>query len=202
MHEDSDLHGNVPDRSSVVLLLVDVINDLKFPGNNFLIQQATILGKNIARLKSRCGRAGIPTVYVNDNRGRWQSDFPAVVKRCIAPNAPGRRLGREVLPTQRDYVVLKPKHSAFYATPLDTLLTYMGVKSVILAGVTTNACILMTASDIYVRDLRLFVPLDCVAALTPEEHRTSLSIMRESFAADTTESKQLNLKKILRSRGK
>ena len=45
-----------------------------------------------------------------------------------------------LLPEQQDYVVLKPKHSAFYATPLDTLLEYIGVKNVILAGITTNAC--------------------------------------------------------------
>jgi nicotinamidase-related amidase len=76
---------------------------------------------------------------------------------------------KQLLPAAEDYIALKPKHSAFYGTPLEVLLEYIGVRTVIVAGVTTHACVLMTASDIYIRDFRLFVPRDCVAALTEAE---------------------------------
>jgi nicotinamidase-related amidase len=100
---------------------------------------------------------------------------------------------QKLAPSDDDYVVLKPKHSAFYATPLDTLLEYIGVKKVIVAGVTTNACVLITASDIYVRDLKLFVPRDCVAALTEEDQQNALELMQRNFAADTRPSTALDL---------
>ena len=72
--KNQDLHGNVPDSCSVVLLLVDVINDLDFPHNSALLKAVPALGSNISRLKSRCRALGIPAIYANDNRGRWRSE--------------------------------------------------------------------------------------------------------------------------------
>lgn len=192
-HSGDDLHGNAPDCSEAVLLLVDVINDLDFPQNEKLVRDSPKLSAAIASLKQRCKQAGIPTIYVNDNFGKWRSEFSEVVRHCLRPEAPGRGMVEALLPEQQDYVVLKPKHSAFYATPLDTLLEYIGVKNVILAGITTNACVMLTAGDIHVRDLGLFVPSDCVAALTEEDQIEALELMKKNFGADTTPAEQLNL---------
>ena len=38
--KNEDLHGNVPDKSNVGLLLIDVINDLNFDGGEKLLRQA------------------------------------------------------------------------------------------------------------------------------------------------------------------
>jgi len=180
-----------------VLLLVDVINDLDFPNNSTLLKKAVTLGKTVAALKRRCKKLRIPAIYVNDNRGKWRSDFPAVLAHCRRPGAPGQPLVERVIPDTSDYVVLKPKHSAFYAIPLDALLSYLKAHTVILAGLTTSACILMTAGEIYIRDLKLYVPSDCVAALTRHDHLNALGIMKRSFEADTTPSTRLGLKKVL-----
>jgi nicotinamidase-related amidase len=194
-----DLHGNVPDASAAVLMLVDVINDLNFPGNQNLLKHAASLGKTIAALKARCRKAGIPAIYVNDNRNKWRSDFHAVISHCRGRESLGRSLVEPLLPAPDDYIVLKPKHSAFYATPLDTILSYLGSKSVILTGLTTAACVLLTAGEIYVRDLKLFVPTDCVAGLREKDHRQALELMRVSFAADTRPSRDLDLRSLTRS---
>jgi nicotinamidase-related amidase len=71
------------------------------------------------------------------------------------------------------------------------------VKTVILAGLITNACILSTASELYVRDLVVYVPYDCVAAPIKCAHRDAL--MKISFDLDTTPSTRLNLRKILKT---
>ena len=68
-----DLHGMVPDKSAVALILLDVINDLEFEGGEQLIDYALPMADKIAALKKRAKEAGIPTIYVNDNYGRWQS---------------------------------------------------------------------------------------------------------------------------------
>ena len=193
-----DLHGNAPDRSEVVLLLVDVINDLNFPQNEELLREIPKLSACIAKLKERCKQAGIPTIYVNDNFGKWRSDFSEVVRNCLRADAQGRSMVEALLPEQQDYVVLKPKHSAFYATPLDTLLEYIGVKNVMLAGITTNACVMITAGDVHVRDLGLFVPSDCVAALTAEDQAKALEFMERNFGADTTAADRLDLNALSR----
>jgi nicotinamidase-related amidase len=105
----------------------------------------------------------------------------------------------QLIPEAADYIVLKPKHFAFYATPLDTLFSYLKVKTVILAGPITNACILSTASELYVRDLDVYVPSDCVAAPIKRAHRYALELMRISFDVDTTSSTKRNLPKILKT---
>lgn len=198
VHKNEDLHGNVPDSCPVALLLVDVLNDVDFPGNSQLLKSIQPLGKNVSALKKRCKDASIPVIYVNDNRGKWRSDFSAVLSHCLRPESPGCPMVRQLIPEASDYIVLKPKHSAFYATPLDTIFSYLTVKTVILAGLITNACILSTASELYVRDLDVYVPSDCVAAPIKRAHRYALELMKISFNADTTSSIKLNLRQILK----
>jgi len=199
VRKNEDLHGNAPDSCPVVLLLLDVLNDVDFPGNSQLLKSIDSLGKNICALKKRCKESGIPVIYVNDNRDRWRSDFSVVLSHCLRPDSPGCPMVRQVIPEASDYIILKPKHSAFYATPLDTLFSYLKVKTVILAGLITNACILSTASELYVRDLDVYVPADCPAAPEKRAHRYALELMKKSFHVDTTSSTKLNLRKILKT---
>jgi len=63
--EAGDLPGNVPDASATALMLVDVINELDFRGNEDLVKHAASLCKTIAALKARCRKAGIPAIYVS-----------------------------------------------------------------------------------------------------------------------------------------
>ena len=69
----------------------------------------------------------------------------------------------------------------------------------ILGGLITNACILSTASELYVRDLDVYVPSDCVAAPIKRAHRYALELMKISFDVDTRSSTELNLRKILKA---
>src|SRR5687768_12027960 len=64
-HQNQDLHGNVPDKSDVALLLIDVLNDLEFEGGEELLQPAVAMAGALARFKRRAKEAGIPCVYVN-----------------------------------------------------------------------------------------------------------------------------------------
>jgi nicotinamidase-related amidase len=181
---DSDLHGSAPDTSAAALLLVDVINTLEFPEADDLLRDALPAADRIAALKRRAKAAGVPTVYANDNFGRWRSDLSKVVERCREPGCKGRPLAERLAPDADDYFVLKPKHSAFYSTTLDTLLRYLGTRTVIVAGFAANICVLFTANDAYMRDLRVAVPGDCVAANTPEEAAAAVEQMRKVLKAD------------------
>jgi nicotinamidase-related amidase len=190
--KNDDLHGYMPDRAEVALLLIDVINDLDFPGNEQLVAQVMAIAEHIATLKRRARQAGIPVIYVNDNFGKWRSDFNKLIAHCLEDGVPGRPLVQLLQPDEEDYFVLKPKHSGFFSTTLDTLLAYLHAKTLILAGIAGNICVLFTAHDAFMRDFHLIIPSDCVASNTPEENHYALQHMRNVLQADITPSSEID----------
>lgn len=181
-----DLHGSAPDESTVVLLIIDLISDFDFEDGEALLEEAMKIAPPVRQLKERARAAGIPTLYVNDNYGRWQSDLEKLVEHAIRPGSRGRELVEMLIPEDDDYFVLKPKHSAFYSTTLDTLLKYLGARTLILTGAAANMCVLFTASDAHMRDFTIVVPEDCVASVEAEDTRQALQLMRRVLAVDTT----------------
>jgi nicotinamidase-related amidase len=188
-----DLHGSVPDKCEFALLLIDVINDLDFPEANRLLRFARPMARKILRLKTRAKKAGIPVIYVNDNFGRWQSDFRRQVRHCLRGESRGHEIVKLLQPEEDDYFVLKPKHSGFFSTTLETLLRYLGSETLILTGLAGNFCVLFTANDAYMRDYRLIIPSDCTASNSAQENREALSLMRKFLKADTRASSRIRL---------
>lgn len=200
MPRSEDLHGNAPDKAVAALLLIDVINDLDFPEGDQLLRHALPMARNILALKKRTRQVGIPSIYVNDNFGRWQSNFHTQVEHCLKDGVRGRPIVQLLAPDEDDYFVLKPKHSGFFSTTLDILLEYLGVETLILTGIAANICVLFTANDAYMRDFGLVVPGDCVASNTEEENRYALQQMDRILKADTRTSAELDLDAIARWR--
>lgn len=191
--KNEDLHGNVPDTAAAALLLIDLINDFEYPGGDALLAQTLPLVERLAGLKRRAKAAGVPVVYVNDNYGRWRSDFRALVEHCLRDGARGRAVVTRLLPEPDDYFVLKPKHSGFYSTTLDVLLAYLRAQTLILTGIAGDNCVLFTAHDAFLRDYRLVVPADCVASIDPASNAYALGRLRELLGADLTPSTALDL---------
>lgn len=187
------LHGNVTEQASGVLILIDVINDLDFTGGKKLLTRALPMAKRLARLKHRAKQVGIPIVYVNDNFGKWRSDFRRQVMHCLEDETCGEPLVRLLIPEEDDYFVLKPKHSGFFSTTLETLLDYLQAETLILTGLTGDNCVLFTAHDAYLRDFRLIVPSDCVASIDPAQNRYALQQMQRLLKADVCTSTKLDL---------
>lgn len=160
--------------AGTALLLIDVINDLDFEGAEPLIAQAGPMARQLAALKRRAVAAGIPAIYVNDNFGQWRSDFHQTVRHCTAPASPGRSVSRRLRPTRSDYFVLKPKHSGFYDTTLDTLLDTLEIRRVIVTGIAGNICVLFTANDAYMRGLELIAPSDCIVSNSDADNAHAL----------------------------
>src|ERR1700742_1667454 len=141
----ASLHGSAPDTHRVALLLVDVINPMDFPEADQLLRYAVAAAERLSDLKHRARAVGVPVVYANDNFGRWRSDLAAVVERCLEPKCKGRSLVQLLRPDAEDYFVLKPKHSGFFSTTLDTLLRYLGTRVLVLGEFAADICVLFTA---------------------------------------------------------
>ncbi len=196
MPKNEDLHGNAPDKSEVVLLIIDMISDFKFDGGERLVTFAEAIAGNIAALKKKVEKAKVAVIYVNDNFGKWRSDFTKQLKHSQLKSVRGHKVAKLLAPKREDYFVLKAKHSAFYSTTLDLLLDYLGAKTLILTGVTSDICILFTANDAYMRDFQLFVPKDCVAACEEESNDATLRYIERVLKADTRSSAGIDFKKL------
>jgi nicotinamidase-related amidase len=190
--QQHDLHGSAPHTHECCLLLIDVITDFDFPRGAELAEQAFPIAQKIAALKRRARAAGVPCVYANDNFGHWRSDLNHIVRHCLRDESNGREFVKLLAPEPEDYFVLKPKHSAFYQTPLDLLLKHFGTKRLVLTGLSSNSCVLFTANDAYMRDIKIDVPQDCIAACSQEEHCFALAHMKEMLKANTRPSTQLD----------
>lgn len=188
------IHGYIPQRSPTVLLVIDMLSDFRFEDGATVFEAARAIAPAIRKLKQRAARAGIPAIYVNDNIGRWRSDSAGIVRHCRARGSRGAPIARLLAPTPRDCFVLKPRHSGFYATPLDALLEQFGARSLILTGVSSHQCILFTANDAYVRGFKLRVPGDCVASPAAGEIRFALRYFASVLKADITPSTSLRLR--------
>jgi len=197
--KNADLHGNVPDKANVALLLIDVINDLEFPEGDQLLRHTLPMADRIAEAKRRAREARVPVIYVNDNFGRWQSNFQAQVEHCLNDDVRGRPLVERLRPEAEDYFVLKAKHSAFFSTSLDILLEYLQVETLVLAGVAGNVCVLFTANDAYMRDFNLFIPADCVASNTEKVNDYALEQMKTVLKADVRPSAEIDFHALQRS---
>jgi nicotinamidase-related amidase len=195
--QQHDLHGSVPDNAPIALLLIDVINDLEFEQGQALFKHALPMAKKIAVLKHRAKQARIPSIYVNDNFGRWQSDFQTLVGHCLDEEVCGKPLAMILQPEAEDYFVLKPKHSGFYSTTLELLLQALGARTLILTGIAGNICVLFTANDAYMREYRLVIPSDCVASNTTLENTSALHLMQSVLKADIRPSTALDLQSLL-----
>jgi len=173
-----------PEKSDTAILILDLLSDFTFPDGAKVYRAALPVARRIAALKRRARKSRVPVVYVNDNFGRWRSDFAAVVKHCADSGPRGAAMVKLLGPAQDDYCILKPRHSGFFATALDSLLEYIGATRLVITGASSNQCVLFTANDAYVREYKLRIPRDCIAAPSSRETRFALEYFTSALGAD------------------
>lgn len=183
--KNPSLHGNAPDQSPAALLVIDLISDFDFEGGPALLDRVLPMARRLAALMQRARAAGVPVVYVNDNYGRWRSNFQQQVAHVL-DGTPGEPVTRLLMPQETDYFVLKPKRSGFYSTTLGLLLEYLGARTLVLTGVNTEVCVLFTANDAYMREFDLVLPTDGVASFNDEDHDAALGLMARTMQAQLT----------------
>jgi nicotinamidase-related amidase len=179
-------------RGGTALVIVDMLTDMDFRGASAMQQEARAAAEVIATLRDAVDAAGLPVIYINDNYGEWHSERSRLVDRALASEG-AREFVVKLIPREQDYFVIKPQFSGFYATNLPVLLPKLGVDSLILTGISADICVLFTAADAHMRDYRLWVPQDAVAAETVERRDWALGIMKNAMGAEIRPAAKLKL---------
>jgi len=176
----------MPARKQVrtAMLLVDFINLFDFDNAKALGRRAVRAARNAAALKASAKKRGMPCIYANDNFGNWISEFSSLTHECLRRKGASGAIARTLRPEAGDLSVLKPRHSAFYGTPLEFLLEELAATRLIVAGITVDSCVFATAQDAHVRKFELWIPANCSAGFCAAHERTSLALMARTLHAD------------------
>ena len=71
------------------------------------------------------------------------------------------------------------------------------VNVLIVVALCVEVCVLLTASNAYIRDFPLHVLSDCIASIAPEHTRDALEYMERVLRVDTTPSTELDLARLV-----
>jgi maleamate amidohydrolase len=89
---------------------------------------------------------------------------------------------RAKIDREKDVIYCKKMPSAFFETPLQSLLVWHQVDTVVLTGGSTSGCIRATAVDSLSRGYRTIVPEECVADKHESYHFANLTDMMLKYA--------------------
>lgn len=167
--------------TDTALLILDMINPFDFPSGRAVARAALQIAPRIAQVKRAVKAQGGACIYVNDNFGRWQSDFRELVVRTELGRAPA--VLDWLRPEDDDTFVLKPKHSAFFQTPLPLMLQAADARRLIVTGVTAESCVLATALDAHMHDYVVHTPSDCIGSAAQARKDAALIVLRNANIA-------------------
>jgi nicotinamidase-related amidase len=170
-------------RGRAAVLALDLISDFDFPDGSAVRRALAPRIKPIVHLLQTARAHHVPVIYVNDYLGRWRSDAPKLIAHCLEPQRPGAALVRAIVPAEHDFIILKPRHSAFFGTPLEAVLEDLRVDTLVLTGVSAESCVWMSATDAHTRGFQLVVPSNALAGASAPAVRRTLTSLKEVLGA-------------------
>jgi len=169
---------------ATAVCVVDMLNTYDHEDADRLTANVERVVEPIASLVERAVDEDVAVIYVNDNYDDWNSSQEELAERAMAGKRPD--LVEPILPPDSADFVIKARHTIFYMTPLEYLLSQKGIDHLVLAGQVTEQCILYSALDAYVRQLRVSIPPDGVAHIHEDLSDAALKMMERNMRADLT----------------
>lgn len=169
------------------LLVIDMQNGFLNPASAQCIRMAAATVPACAAAIKKARALHIPVFYIKRQYRMDGTD----VELCryaswkaggcaMAPGSHGpisEEFPPELQPQDTDYVVVKPRFSAFFATPLDMILRRMGIDTVLLTGTTTPNCIRTTCYDALSLDYTVAILPECCSSQTEAIQQANMQDM-------------------------
>ena len=189
----SDL--NLPSVDRTALLVVDMQNGFcREKGSadlaGFDIAQCQAAIAPCVDLITAARAHSVPVIFT---RLMWRDDYrdAGVIMHEVLPGAAEAKMCAagtwdaelidEMAPRPEDFIVDKNRYSAFYGTPLNSILTTQDIRQLVVCGVTTNICVESTVRDAAQRDFRTYIMRDATGEIAPERHEWALTTMGTRF---------------------
>jgi biuret amidohydrolase len=181
------------------LLIIDMQRDFLEPGGF-----GEMLGNDVAQLRrtiepnrrllAAWRKAGLPVIHTREGHSPDLSDLHETKKvrgrgasrigdqgpmgRILARGEAGHDIIAQLYPIEGETVIDKPGKGAFYATELDDVLTRLGVRQLVVTGVTTEVCVNTTVREANDRGYECLVLEDCVGSYFPEFQAMGLRMIK------------------------
>lgn len=159
------------------LLVIDAFDDFDHEDGMPLLASFRERGPTMATAIASARESGVPVIYVNDDRDRWDGNASALARE--AGNGPGGEVIRQLLPVAGDRVLLKHRYSGFDHTALELLLEADSVQRVIVIGATTEGCVVQTALDAREHGLKATILGDACATIDADREELALRYAEE-----------------------
>ncbi|MBM4308346.1 MAG: cysteine hydrolase [Deltaproteobacteria bacterium] len=162
------------------IVVVDMVKDnLKEGSNHPITIESWAILPNLLRLLKESRKKKIPIIFACDSFMEGDFIFKGKMKQHSLRGTKGSEVADELQPRPTDIVLPKRRFSAFFKTDLDQTLRTFGVDTIVVAGITTEVCVLMTAMDGLCHDFSVILLEDCCASRNGEIHQGCLNLYRD-----------------------
>lgn len=140
---------------------------------------------NLIRLRQACEAAGVPCIFTaaRPSRNRAERGLAASMWGMgvggLAAQGGAAGVVSALTPQATDFVVDKPKYSAFFDTQLEALMHRLGRRQMLITGVFGHHGVMLTAADAYMRNIQALLVTDAIADYSEQEHLMTLKYVAE-----------------------
>lgn len=162
------------------IIVVDMLKDTFKKEAHFAItSEALSIIPNIRRLLDQGRGRAWPIIFACDSFLEGDFIFQGRMKPHSIRGTKGAEVIDDLDPLAAEMVLEKRRFSAFFKTDLDQTLRTLAVDTVVVTGISTHVCVLLTAMDALSHDFRCVIIEDCCAAHKKEVHRAALDLYRD-----------------------
>jgi nicotinamidase-related amidase len=180
-------HGRAGLGEKPALIVVDVNLGFTDPASPLVCDLDGVVAA-IAQLLEAFRGAGLPVVFTTvafDEAARQAASvFIEKVPALLTLEAGSRwtEIDPRIAPLPQEAVLTKNFASAFFGTPLPSILTSHGCDSVVVTGASTSGCVRATAVDALQHNYRVVVPREAVGDRNPAAHEANLYDLDTKYA--------------------
>lgn len=166
---------------SYAVIVVDMLKDDINTEEHFGISlEAKKIIPNIQRLLEDTRKKGMIVIYACDSFMPEDFFFKGRMKPHSLRGTEGGKVVDELAPQKGDYVIEKRRMSSFFKTDLDITLHELDIDTIVVTGIATQYCVLLTALDGIQNGFKTIILEDCCASHKPELHERVINNYRKT----------------------
>ena len=162
------------------IIVVDMLKDTFKTGSRSPIsQEARKILPNLKRLLDESRKKQFPVIFACDSFLKEDFIFKGRMKVHSLRGTEGSEVAEDLKPDPTDMILPKRRFSAFFKTDLDQTLRTLGVDTIVVTGIRTEVCVLMTAMEGLCHDFPVILLEDGSASHRKETHQACLGLYRD-----------------------